>query len=264
MTIPPKREDTLFVRSIEKAFRVLTAFGAGHSSLSLAQVAQATGLDKSAAQRFTHTLERLGYLRKAPETRHFSLTPRTLEPGYHYMRASSILDRAVPYLLELSRATEESVSLSVPDGTEIVYVARLISRHMVSSNVIVGTRLPAYCTAPGLAMLARLPLSEAKSVLCKSELRAYTANTTTSMAELMAKLEQTQRKGYAMAVEEIFASDISLGVALTGPCNETLGAVSLSVSRVRLSPEEAEARFAPLLLATAQAMSAQVLPGEVT
>ena len=116
MTIPPKREDTLFVRSIEKAFRVLTAFGAGHSSLSLAQVAQATGLDKSAAQRFTHTLERLGYLRKAPETRHFSLTPRTLEPGYHYMRASSILDRAVPYLLELSRATEESVSLSVQIG----------------------------------------------------------------------------------------------------------------------------------------------------
>ncbi len=141
--VKTKREDPLYVRSIEKAFRVLTAFGTGHATLSLSQIAAAAELDKSAAQRFTHTLERLGYLRKDPETKRFGLTPRALDPAYHYMRASPIVDRAIPYLLELSRVTEESVSLSVLDGTEIVYVARILSRHMVSSNVIVGPRLPA-------------------------------------------------------------------------------------------------------------------------
>lgn len=255
-----KREDPLYVRSIEKAFRVLTAFGTGHATLSLSQIAAVAELDKSAAQRFTHTLERLGYLRKDPETKRFSLTPRALDPAYHYMRASPIVDRAIPYLLELSRATEESVSLSVLDGTEIVYVARILSQHMVSSNVIVGTRLPAYCTAPGVAMLARLSRRDARSVLRRSDLRAYTPGTTWKMEDLEAKLERTARLGYALAVEEIFPSDVSLGAAIIGPRNETLGAVSLSVSRLRVSPEDAEQRFAPLLTVTAHALSSHILP----
>lgn len=260
MTVPPHREDPLYVRSIEKAFRVLAAFGAGHASLSLAQVAAGADLDKSAAQRFTHTLERLGYLAKDPHTRRFALTPRAMEPGTHYLRSNALLDRAMPWLLELSRATEESVSLSVLDGVEIVYLARLTSRHMISSTVIVGARLPAYCTAPGLAMLARMPEAEARSILERSDLRAYTKHTTWRTDDVLAKLARTASQGYAVAIEEIFPGDISLAAAITGPRNETLGAVSLSVSRQRIATAEAEARFAPLLTETAHAMAGQILP----
>lgn len=254
------RADPLYVRSIEKAFRVLSAFGTGHPTLSLAQVAAMAELDKSAAQRFTYTLERLGYLRKDPETKRFELTPRALDLGYHYMRASSIAERAMPHLLELSRTTEESVSLSVLDDTEIVYVVRFTSRHMVSSNVIVGTRLPAYCTAPGIAMLSRLPPSVSHDVLKRSDLRPYTPATTWQMPDLLAKLETTAARGFAMAVEEIFQSDISLAAAITGARGEPVGAVSLSVSRVRISPDAAERRFGPLVTATAHALSFHVLP----
>lgn len=255
------RADPLYVRSIEKAFRVLSVFGAGRSTLSLAQVADAAEVDKSTAQRFTHTLERLGYLRKDPDTRRFELTTRALDLGYHYTRASPIVDRAMPYLLELSRATEEAISLTVLDGTEIVYVARLMSRHMISSNVIVGTRLPAYCTAPGVAMLSCLPREEAQARLAASDLKPYTPHTTWQRPDLLAKITRAAKAGYATAVEEIFPSDISLGAPVTGARGEPVGAVSLSVSRLRLSPEEAEARYAPLLCASARSMSFHVLPG---
>jgi IclR family transcriptional regulator, pca regulon regulatory protein len=254
------REEPLYVRSVEKAFRVLSAFGTGHATLSLAQVAAMAELDKSAAQRFTYTLERLGYLHKDSETKRFGLTPRALDLGYHYMRASPIADRAMPYLLELSRNTEESVSLSVLDGTEIVYVVRFTSRHMVSSNVIVGTRLPAFCTAPGIAMLARLPRAASREILQNSERRAYTPGTTWQMPDLLAKLETTASRGFAVAVEEIFPGDISLAAAISGAHGEPVGAVSLSVSHVRTSTEEAERRFGPLVVATADALSVHVLP----
>ena len=228
--------------------------------LSLAQIAATAELDKSAAQRFTYTLERLGYLHKEQETKRFALTPRALDLGYHYLRASPIAERAMPYLQELSRTTEESVSLSVLDDTEIVYLVRFTSRFMVSSNVIVGTRLPAYCAAPGIAMLSRLPRAASQDILQRSELRPYTAATTWRMPELLAKLEATAVRGFAIAIEEIFPGDISLAAAITGVRGEPVGAVSLSVSHARITPAAAERRFGPLVMETAHALSFHVLP----
>lgn len=256
----PRREDPLYVRSIEKVFRVLSAFGAEHPTLSLAQVAVRADMDKSAAQRFTHTLERLGYLQKDPETKRFALTPRSLDLGYHFIRASALADRAMPYLLELSRTTEESVSLTVLDGAEVVYIVRFTSRHMVSSNVIVGTRLPAYCTAPGIAMLSRLPMQDARAILASTERQAYTPSTTCDMDDLVAKLEITAARGFAMAVEEIFKGDVSLAAAITGVRGCPVGAISLSVSNLRMAPDQAERTLGPLVMATAQALSLHVLP----
>jgi DNA-binding IclR family transcriptional regulator len=257
---PVGRPDPLYIRSVEKAFRVLAAFGAATPTLSLAQVAAATEMDKSAAQRFVHTLERLGYLGREPNSSRLSLTPRTLELGTHYIRASALVQRAMPFLLELSRSTQESVSLTVLDDTDVVYVVRFTSRHMVSSNVVIGTRLPAYCTAPGRAMLARLPAAEADALLARSDRRAVTPATTWELPALQARLKSAADAGYAMAVGEIFSGDISLASAVTGARGEPIGAVSLSISSLWLSPRKAETKFAPLVTMTAQALSLPVLP----
>ena len=98
---PPEMggDDPLFVQSAEKAFRVLTAFSAARPTMSLSQLAVATGLEKSAAQRFAHTLERLGYLRKDAHTKHFELTTRTLAPAYRFTQSNPLMRRALPYLV---------------------------------------------------------------------------------------------------------------------------------------------------------------------
>lgn len=246
---------------MEKAFRVLDAFGRGAASLGLSEIAAASGLDRSAAQRFTHTLERLGYLRKDPRTKHYELTVRTLDLGYRYIRSSTLVERALPYLLDLSRATEEAVSLTVLDGTEIVYVSRLLSRHMLNTNVQVGSRLPAYCTAPGLAMLSRLPRAEARRLLERTDRRAYTAHTTTSIPELLAKLDAAAERGFALAVQEIYPGDVSIAAAVLGPDGAPSAAVNVAVSLSRCPPEQAVERHAPLVLTAAAAMS-QSLPQE--
>jgi DNA-binding IclR family transcriptional regulator len=80
------------------------------------------------------------------------------------------------------------------------------------------------------------------------------------MPDLVRKLEATAARGFAIAVEEIFQGDISLAAAVIDARGEPACAVSLSVSRLRLSPEEAEQRFGPLVMATANALSFNVLP----
>jgi DNA-binding IclR family transcriptional regulator len=247
--------DPLYVRSIEKAFRVLTAFGSGRSSLSLAQVAEAADLDKSAAQRFTHTLEKLGYLHKDPETKRFALTTRALDLGYYYMRASPLAERAFPYLLHLSRATEETVSLTVLDGTEIVYVSRFMSRHMLDTDLIIGSRLPAYCTAAGRAMLSRLPVDEARAILRRTDLKPYTPHTVWKMPDLLTALARSAERGFAIATEEIYPNDISLAAAVLGRAGDVMGAISIAVSKLRYSVAEAEQGVAPMVTAAAHALS---------
>jgi DNA-binding IclR family transcriptional regulator len=247
------------VQSVEKAFRVLNAFGASQPTLGLTQLAAASGLDKSAAQRFTHTLVRLGYLRKDPDTKRFELTVRALELGYHYMRANALVERALPYLLHLSSVTEETVNLTVMDDTSIVFITRLTSRHFLQTDVMVGTRMPAYCTAPGVAMLSRLPRREAREILERSELRSYTPNTTCRMTDLVRKLDVTGARGYATAFEEFYHGDLSVAAAVVDRNGRAMGAVNVGVSRARFAPEDAEARFSSLVVATALSIS-QIAP----
>lgn len=249
------RDDPLFVNSVEKAFRVLTAFDAQHPTMSLSQLATATGLDKSAAQRFAHTLLRLGYLHKNARTKHFELTTRTLAPAYHYTQSNPLVQRAIPYLVELSRITGEATNLSVLEGTRVVFVARFMSPHVIAPHVTVGTLMPAYCTAPGLALLSRLPSAEAEAILHASNLRAYTPRTVWTLPELLANIRTAAANGYALCAEQMQANDISVAAAIMGADGRPVGAVNIAVSKARCDEETAAQRYAPLVISTAGAIS---------
>jgi DNA-binding IclR family transcriptional regulator len=256
------REDPLTVKSVEKAFLVLNAFGGRDFSLNLTQLASTVGLDLSAAQRFTYTLTKLGYLQKDPITKRFGIAVKALNLGHHYLRASLLVERATPYLLHLSKATEETVNLTVRDDTEVVFVVRFMCRQLLNLNdtgVIVGARMPAYCTASGIAMLSQLPTAEAVDILNRSELKAHTPHTTYRLKDLLKKLEATAARGYATAFEEFFVGDLAVAAPILGQ-NGPAGAINISVPRARFSRAEAEDRFSPLVVAAAQSVSQKSNP----
>ncbi|GAA5233356.1 IclR family transcriptional regulator [Verticiella sediminum] len=249
------RVDPLTVHSVIKAFAVLDAFGGNQRSLSLAQIAALDGMGKSAAQRFAHTLTKLGYLAKDPQTKRFELTARTLTLGSHYIQTNELIGRATPYLQELSNSIRETVNLTVPSDTSIIFAARFASPHVLNADVVVGTELPAYCTAPGIAILSRLPRDEAMNVLRRSDRVAHTPYTVRSLPALEEKLDQAQEKGYAVAWEEYYLGDLSIAAPLLGPDRRPVGAINVSVARTRYTPEQAEAQFAPLVISAVRAIT---------
>jgi IclR family pca regulon transcriptional regulator len=251
----PRKDDALMVNSVEKAFRVLSAFGRQHQTLNLSQVASETGMDVSAAQRFTHTLTKLGYLRKDAQTKRFELTAKTLDLGYHFVRSSRLLDRAMPYLMHLSKETEETVNLTVREETEIIFVSRFLSRHVLNTDVIIGTRMPAYATAPGIAMLSRLPEDEAMAIIDASDRRAYTPSTTWQREALREKLRQSAAQGYATAFEEVYIGDASIAAVVVDHHGRPEAAVNIATSTSRYSHEEVVSRFSSLVIAAAHAIS---------
>jgi IclR family pca regulon transcriptional regulator len=247
--------DPLMISSVEKAFRVLSAFDAEHQDLSLTQLSLLVGLDNSAVQRLAHTLVKLGYLSKDPETKRYELTVKSLELAYHYTCANSLIDRATPLLMHISKTTEEAVNLTVLDDTDVVFVSRLVSRHVLNTDVVVGTRLPAYCTAPGIAMMSWLPDSQVNGIFERSNLRAYTNQTTCTRGKLREKLKLSSFRGYATSFEEFYYGDLSVAAAVRNSSGHPIGALNIAASRARFTYEEAEEKFAPLVIAAARSLS---------
>ena len=168
--------------------------------MTLPELAEATGLSKSSVQRFTHTLWTLGYLRKDPASKKFSLGPWSLELGMKYVQTSPLVLGGNPFLHSLNRNCQETCSLAEPDGLDMVYVARFATHKEMFVNMPVGMRLPLYCTAAGRAVLSRLDPDVAHWLLERSDRRSHTAATITGMDALLAELEFARRHGYARSM----------------------------------------------------------------
>ena len=252
----PASDSPLFVNAVEKAMRVLMAFDGTQRHLSLSQIAALTQLDLSAAQRFTFTLSELGYLRKERRSRKYELSPRLLEFTSHYLASSDLVVRATPYLQQLALETEETANLTVLDGPEIVFVQRIVSRHVLDPAFVVGSRLPAYATAPGLAMLSTLPVAEVDALLAQRPPVAHTRHTVTDPAAIRARLADIRSKGYAHTREEYFLGDLSVAVPVIGTDGRASGAINVAVAKARWQGGADEKRLANLLIAAGQAISA--------
>lgn len=247
-------KDSLLVKSVGKAFRVLDTFDQFNSQQTLAQITARADLDRSAAQRFAHTLLELGYLVRTKD-KAFELSSKTLSFAYNYTRSNRLIQRAHPYLLHLNRTTGETISLTVRDGTQIIYIARYLSQNTIDNDVIVGSRLPAYCTAAGWVYMAHMPDSEIVTILNRSDLQAYTPKTICDVDNVFKKVNETRTRGFAIADEQVFSNDLALSMPITDKSDGAVGAITLAASNLRYSQETLIKEFMPLIMSTSRSIS---------
>ncbi|MGC5171929.1 IclR family transcriptional regulator domain-containing protein [Microbacterium sp. DT81.1] len=243
-----------FVQSLARGLAVIRAFDAEHPELTLSDVARRTGLTRAAARRFLLTLETLGYVRS--DARAFALTPRVLELGFSYLSALSLPGIVQPHLEALSREVGESVSAAVLDGPDIVYVARVPTRRIMSVRITIGTRFPAYATSMGRVLLASLASGEVDAAA--STLPALTERTVTEPAALRAELARVSDQGWALVDGELEPGLRSIAAPLHARDGAVVAAINVSTSSTRDSVEHLLEAYLPLLLRTAQAIDAEL------
>ena len=249
----------LFNQSVEKAFAVLQAFAAADSrALGLAAIAAAARMTLSSAQRSLHTLVRLGYLRRDARLHGWVLTPRTLDVGYPYLEGHPVIEQATPHLIDLNQACGESVSLSEPDGTDMMFIARFPSRKPFFIHMPVGRRLPMYCTAAGRAFLSALPVEEARAILERSRLRRFTPTTLHEVPAVLARVAEARGLGYAWANQEYYRGDLTIAAPILGEGGRPVAAINIAGTTSRSTLEELREQFTPLLIAAARAASSSV------
>ena len=245
-----------YVQSLERGLAVIRAFDAEHRELALSEVARSTGLTRAAARRFLLTLVKLGYVNYS--NGRFSLRPRVLELGYAYLSSLSLPEVALPHMEALVAQVNESCSISVLDDTDVVYVARVPTRRIMSITLAVGTRLPAFVTSMGRVLLAGLPEAELEERLARIEIVPLTSRTVRDKQELRDMLAAVRRQGYAATDQELEEGLRSVAVPLRGGSGAVTAALNVSVHASRASMAVLRREFLPLALRTAAAIDADL------
>jgi IclR family pca regulon transcriptional regulator len=241
-----------FVQSLERGLAVIRAFDAEHDELTLSDVARSTGLTRAAARRFLHTLVELGYMRT--DGRLFALRPRILELGYAYLSSMGLPEVAQPHLESLVSQVHESSSVSVLDGEDVVYVARVPTKRIMTVSIAVGTRFPAYATSMGRVLLAAQSDEWIEGYLARAQLRQLTPYTTVERAPLRAILERVRNQGWALVDQELEVGLRSIAVPIHNPDGKVVGAVNVSAHASRGSSDTIREELLPHLHTAAAAI----------
>ncbi|WP_246635453.1 IclR family transcriptional regulator domain-containing protein [Actinoplanes hulinensis] len=245
-----------YVQSLERGLAVIRAFDARNPELTLSDVARACGLTRAAARRFLLTLTDLGYVRT--DGRLFSLAPRILELGYSYLSSLSLPEVAEPHLERLVAEVRESSSMSVLDGDDIVYVARVPTSRIMRVAINVGTRFPAYATSMGRVMLAALSEPELDAYLARVKLERLTDRTICTPDTLRAELRQVHLQGHSIVDQELEEGLRAIAAPIRDRTGAATGAVNVSVHAARATVDEIRERLLPPLLAATAAIEADL------
>jgi IclR family pca regulon transcriptional regulator len=244
-----ERHSSDFVQSLERGLAVIRAFDAEHAELTLSEVARLTGLTRAAARRFLHTLVELGYVRS--DGKLFALRPRVLELGYSYLSSLTLPEVAQPHMEKLVETVRESSSVSVLDGDEVVYVARVPTKRIMTVSISVGTRFPAYATAMGRVLLAGQTDDWIDGYLASAKLRPLTRNTIIEATVLREELKTIRAQGWALVDQELEEGLRSIAVPIHAADGQVIAAVNVSAHASRGNSMTIREDLLPDLKATA-------------
>ena len=238
-----------FVKSVEKAFDVLLAFTPDHPRLTVSQVAARTDMTRASARRFLLTLADLGYLRADGPA--FELTARSLDVGRSYLAALTLPRVAEPHLRDLAAELNETTSLCILEGGDVVYVACVPSPRLLSVSITVGTRFPAWATSMGRVLLAGLPAPQLEEYLNSVRLHRFTDHSIGSVEDLRSEVEAARGRGWCMVSQELEEGLRGVAVPVRRG-HEVVAAANVSLQTHRAAAQDIEASVLPQLMETAR------------
>lgn len=256
--------ESILSQTVLKALDVLECVANADHPLSAQQVAEALKISRPTAYRLLLTLVSRGYVTEVDGAR-FRLGTQALSLSNKVLSSIDLPEVARPYMRELSDLTNETVNLSILEGAEILYIARVESSQSIRMMSTIGTRSHLHSTSMGKALLAFLPGEEQRSLVEKITLTPRTAATIAERDLLIKELANVRKQGFAIDNEENEAGVRCVGAPIFDHRGYAFAAISVSGPAYRISVTQLKAISRPLIEAT-QAISACLgyVPGEST
>jgi IclR family pca regulon transcriptional regulator len=242
----PPLADRDFVAGLDKGLQVIEAFDQERSRLTIAEVAERTGLTRAAARRYLLTLTALGYMRH--EQKQFSLTPKVLRLGQSYLHSARLPRIAQPLLYRLAYSLGEAASVGILDHDDLVCVAAVSAGQLISATLQPGTRVPAYCTANGRVLLASLPRNEVERFLARARPERITTHTIIGKEALLDAIARVREQGYALVDQELELGLRTMAVPVKNFRGDVVAAMNISVHAGRMTTQQMVERCLPSLI----------------
>ncbi|BBP83620.1 IclR family transcriptional regulator C-terminal domain-containing protein [Pseudomonas sp. No.21] len=249
--------DPNFMTSLARGLAVIHAFQERKRHLTIAQISHRTEIPRAAVRRCLHTLMSLGYV--TTDGRTYSLLPKVLTLGHAYLSSTPLAVTAQPILDRLSEQLHEACSMATLEGDEILYIARSATpQRLISVDLSVGSRLPAYCTSMGRILLAALDDAALEEYIEHADLQIKTSRTVHTAQGLRASIAQIRTQGWVIIDQELEVGLRSVAVPLKDSAGQVLAALNVGTHAGRVTRQELETRFLPVLLEASKELSARL------
>jgi DNA-binding IclR family transcriptional regulator len=204
--------------------------------LSMTQIAERLGMNKSAVHRHLATLERKRFVQRDPATGVYQLGVRLLQMAYLTLEQNDLRRIAAPFLRQLCDQYRETVDLAVLDDADVVFLDVVESPQRVKLAAAIGQRLPAFSTASGKSIFAFLPEQTVRRILERG-MQPSTEYTLRSPEALLADALQTRERGFALSVQEYEEGINAVAAPILYPNDQPVASISVAGPTYRLTSE---------------------------
>ena len=216
--------DPDFMTSLARGLAVLRGFSQSRPHQTISQLSLRTGIPRAAVRRALHTLASLGYVGHDPDRKTFSLRAKVLTLGFAYLHSTPLAALAQPVLDGVSERLHESSSMAVLEKDEVVYIVRSrTARRIMSVDLGVGSRLPAYCTSLGRVLLSGLSAPDLNAYLSRIDPVRHTQHTLVSREKLRSAVEAARKDEFAIIDQELEVGLRSIAVPVREAGSELVG-----------------------------------------
>ncbi|MCD6566997.1 MAG: helix-turn-helix domain-containing protein [Bacteroidales bacterium] len=244
-------KDKDFLKTLARGIDLIKSFDTENPHMTLTEAARKNDMSRASTRRFLLTLKRLGFILQVNDR--FQLTAKILDIGYQYLANLDFIEVIIPFMREVSRKLGKACSAAVLDGVDVIYVARIPSQQQILSvNLHIGSRLPAYCTSIGRVLLASLSDKELKSYFDRAELTSRTQQTVISEKKLREIIKQVRLDGYAVVDQELEESLRSIAVPVHNRKGDVLCSMNVGMPVGRIKMKNAVTACLPVLKEAAE------------
>lgn len=244
------------IRAVERALDVLECFSIKTPELSMTQIAERIGINKSTVHRLLATLERKRFVERDPVSGTYRAGIHLLQLAYLAMETNDLRRIAEPFMRSLWELHRETTDLAVFDGNHIVFISVLESPQRLKLAAAVGQRLPAFCTSSGKAILAYMPEESVRHIL-EHDLQQYTEFTRVTPEQILEDLRVCREQGFAVSVQEYEDGINAVGAPVIGRKGTPIASVSVAGPANRLTREKM-LEIGPSVRATADEISHEI------
>ena len=231
------------VQVLDRAFWLIDIISERGTDMSIAEITEKSGLNRSTAYRLAESLTAHGYLEKT-ENGHYRLGMRVVSLAGCYINNLDLISVAQPFLWDMAYKFGLTCYMAVLSGTEIVYVARADSFRRGSVFMEIGWRVPAFATALGWCLLSQFPIHVLESMMGDVEYKQFAQNTVKNFGDLATCLRKTRQDGYAYEVDGFQDGNCCVAVPVYNYCGEIIAALSISGLKENFTDQKREEAIA--------------------
>jgi DNA-binding IclR family transcriptional regulator len=248
----PDREQS---KTLAKGLLLLVLLSRKKKALSLEELTKVAGLSKTVCFRLLNTLKEMHFVEQESQSKKYRLGVQNISIGAVALESLNLRQIALPFMQKLREVCNETVNLSILDGTDIVFVGRLEASHIINTHHRIGDRLSAYSTCQGKAIMAFTPSEEIEELLTQISFTKFTNNTLDSPEKLKAELGQIRKRGVAFNEQELENGLWAVAGVILDHSDLPIASLNIALPLVRHSRHDAIRKFAPMVAETCKEIS---------